>query len=183
MTFVDSAREDFQKAVEHLKQDIAGLRTGRATPVLVEDIPIEAYGTRQPLKAVASITVGDPKTIVVQPWDKSIMQAVEVGIRQAPIGLNPVNDGKVIRVPLPDLTQERRVELIKVLHQKLEVARIVVRQLREDVKSVIDEAEKAKELGEDEKFRQYEALEALVKEMNERIKLLGEEKETEIQTI
>lgn len=183
MTFVDTSREDFQKAIEHLKHDISGLRTGRATPALVEDIPIDAYGTKQPLKAVASITIGDPKTIVVQPWDKSVMQAVEAGIRQAPIGVNPVNDGKVIRVPLPDLTQERRAELIKVLHQKLEAGRIAIRQLREDVKAMIDDAEKGKEIGEDEKFRQYEALEKLMKELNEKIKLMGEEKEKEIQTI
>lgn len=183
MTFVDQCKEDFAKSVDHLKHEISSLRTGRATPMLVEDIPIEAYGVKQPLKAVASITVADAKTISVQPWDKSIMQAVEAGIRQAPIGLNPVNDGKMIRVPLPDLTQERRIELIKALHQKLEAARISVRQLREDVKGMIDMAEKEKEIGEDDKFREIELLEKLVKETNDSIKAVGEAKEKEIQTI
>jgi ribosome recycling factor len=179
----DQYKEDFGKAVEHVKKEVSTLRTGRATPALVEDIPIEAYGTKQPLKAVASIMVQDAKTLAVQPWDKSIFQAVEAGIRQSPIGVNPVNDGKVIRVPLPDLTQERRQELIKVLHQKLEAARIAVRALREDVKAFIDEAEKNKEMGEDDKYREMEALEKLTKDTNEDIKKLGEEKEKEIQTI
>jgi ribosome recycling factor len=183
MTFVDQHKEEFQKAIEHLKHDISNLRTGRATPALVEDIPVEAYGTKQPLKAVASISISDPKTIAVQPWDKSVLAAVESAIRQSPIGVNPVNDGKMIRVPLPDLTQERRIELIKVLHQKLEASRIAVRALREDVKGRIDAAESAKEIGEDEKFRQHEALEKLMKDLNETIKTIGEEKEKEIQTI
>jgi ribosome recycling factor len=179
----DQYKEDFQKAVEHLKKEVSTLRTGRATPALVEDIPIEAYGAKQPLKAVASIIIQDAKTIVVQPWDKSIFQAVEAGIRQSPIGINPVNDGKVIRVPLPDLTQERRVELIKVLHQKLEAARIAVRQLREDVKELIESAEKNKEIGEDDTYREMEMLEKLTKDINEDIKQLGEEKEKELMTI
>lgn len=179
----DQYKEDFQKAIEHLKRDVSTLRTGRATTALVEDIPIEAYGTKQPLKAVASIMIQDAKTIVVQPWDKSIFQAVEAGIRQSPIRVNPVNDGKVIRVPLPDLTEDRRVELIKVLHQKLEAARIAVRQLREDVKELIEAAEKNKEIGEDDKYREMEALEKLTKDINEDIKKLGEEKEKEIMTI
>ena len=183
MTFVQTHKEEFGVALEHLKHEIATLRTGRATPVLVEDIAIEAYGGHQPLKALASILVSDPKTITVEPWDKSLMGAVEAGIRKGDLGFNPVNDGRVIRIPLPTLTAERRAELIKVLHQKLEVARIAIRQLREEVKSQIDSAEKAKEIGEDEKFRQYEELEKLVKETNERLKIIGEDKEKEIQTI
>jgi ribosome recycling factor len=99
------------------------------------------------------------------------------------LGLNPVNDGKVIRIPLPTLTTERRAELVKVLHQKLEAGKISVRKLREDVKGMIDEAEKAKEIAEDEKFRQLEELDKLMKEMNDKIKVLGEEKEKEINTI
>ncbi|MEK7623909.1 MAG: ribosome recycling factor [Patescibacteria group bacterium] len=183
MTFVQSYKEEFTKAADHVKHDIASLRTGRATPALVEDVSIEAYGTSQPLKAVASISVLDAKTLVVEPWDKSLLGAVDAGIRKSELGLNPVNDGKVVRVPLPTLTSERRAELIKILHQKLENGRIAIRKLREDVKQMIDLAESAKEIGEDEKFRQYEELEKLMKEMNERIKVMGEEKEKEINTV
>jgi len=174
---------EFAGVIEHLKQDITALRTGRATPAIVEDIPIEAYGGRQALKAVASISVADAKTLNVEPWDKTLMQAVEAGLRNSPLGINPVNDGKLIRIPLPDLTHERRAELIKVLHQKLEATRIALRQVREDVRSAIDQAYKNKELAEDEKFSLQDELERMVRDNNETVKQIGEEKEKEIQTV
>jgi ribosome recycling factor len=183
MNILDLNKEEFNGAIAHLKQDISSLRTGRATPALVEDIFVECYGGHQPVKALGSIMVSDPKTLVVEPWDKSLMQAVEVAIRNASIGVNPVNDGKVIRIPLPQLTQERRQELIKVLHGKLEQARISLRKIREDVKGMIDDAEKDGTVAEDEKFKQYDLLDKLVKDLNENIKKIGEEKEKEINTI
>ena len=183
MNIVQQNKPLFDEVIEFLKHDITSLRTGRATPALVEDISVEAYGTHQQLKGVASIMVLDAKTLAIEPWDKSLMQAVETGIRNSSLGINPVNDGKVIRLPLPTLTSERRADLIKVLSQKLEAARIAIRQLREEVKSFIDKAEKAKDIGEDEKFRQYEELEKLVKETNDKLKKIGEDKEKEIQTI
>ena len=183
MTLLDNHKEKFLQAVEHLKHEISALRTGRATPALVEDVAVEAYGTRQPLKAVASITVQDAKTIAVEPWDKSLTIAVEAGIRASQLGINPVNNGKVILLPLPELTQERRQELIKVLHQKLEAARVAIRQVREDIRTEIAQKEKDKEIGEDEKFRLQEELEKIVKEYNDKIKTVGEEKEKEINTV
>ena len=176
-------KADFSSVIEHLKSDITSLRTGRATPAIVEDIPIEAYGGRQPLKAVASISVADAKTLNIDPWDKGLMQAVETGLRNSPLGINPVNDGKLIRLPLPDLTHERRAELIKVLHQKLEGARISLRQAREDVRSAIDKAYKDKDHAEDEKFSLQDEVERMVKDYNETVRSIGEEKEKEIQTI
>ncbi|EKE06924.1 MAG: hypothetical protein ACD_18C00235G0003 [uncultured bacterium] len=175
--------ELFEKSIEFLRQDISSLRTGRATPALVEDIIVEAYGTKQPLKAVASISVADAKTINVDPWDKSLSQAVEIAIRNSDVGINPVNDGKLIRLPLPDLNAERRQELIKVLHKKLEQARVSLRKIREDVRNEIDKAEKAKTISEDEKFNEQDDLEKLVKEYNDRVKEIGDEKEKEITTI
>ena len=130
MSFVEQRKEDFEKTIIHFRQEITSLRTGRATPALVEDIAVESYGTKQPMKAVASISVQDAKTIVVDPWDRGLVKAVETAIRNSQLGINPVNDGKVIRLPLPDLTQERRQELIKVLHQKLESARVSIRKIR-----------------------------------------------------
>jgi len=183
MKIVDLHKETFNKAIEHLKIEIGSLRTGRATPALVEDISIEAYGTRQPLKTLSSISVTDAKTLTVEPWDKSILQHVESGIRNSDLGINPVNDGKLIRLPLPELTQERRRDLIKVLSKKLEEARIVIRQIREDVRKEIEQAEKAKEIGEDEKFTQFDVLEKMMKEYNDLIKKIGEDKEKEINTI
>ena len=183
MNIVKSSQESFDKGIEFLKQDISSLRTGRATPALVEDITVEAYGTKQPLKAVASISVADAKTINVDPWDKSLSQAIENAIRNSDVGINPVNDGKLIRLPLPDLNAERRQELIKVLHKKLEQARVSLRKIREDVRNEIDKAEKAKTISEDEKFNEQDDLEKLVKEYNDRVKEIGDEKEKEITTI
>jgi ribosome recycling factor len=174
---------DFSSVIEHLKLDITSLRTGRATPAIVEDIPVEAYGGRQPIKALASISVADAKTLNIDPWDKSLMQAVETALRNSPLGINPVNDGKLIRLPLPDLTHERRAELIKVLHQKLEACRISIRQVREAVRTDVDAAYKDKDLAEDEKFALYDEVDRMVKDYNETIKRIGEEKEIEIQTI
>lgn len=183
MNYAQMNKEEFVKAIEFLKSDVASLRTGRATPALVEDVSVEAYGVRQPLKHVASISVADAKTLNIVPWDKGLMKAVEDGIRASQLGINPVNDGKVIRLPLPDLTTERRQELIKVLHQKLENAKISIRKIREEIKTVVERAEEDKEVGEDEKFKQLDELEKIVKEFNEKIKQVGEEKEKEINTI
>ncbi|HAT03782.1 MAG TPA: ribosome recycling factor [Candidatus Magasanikbacteria bacterium] len=183
MDLIEQNKEHFDKAIEYLKHEISSLRTGRATPALVEDIVVEAYGSRQPLKAVASISVADAKTINVDPWDKSVTQAVETAIRNSQLGISPVNDGKLIRLPLPELTHERRQELVKVLHQKLEAARVSIRKLREDVRKEIDNKEKAKEIGEDDKYGLQDELEKMVKEYNEKIKLVGEEKEKEITTV
>ena len=175
-------KEQFVNTIDHLKQEISGLRTGRATPALVEDIIVEAYNVRQPVKALASISVVDAKTITVQPWDKSILQNLDAGIRASNLGINPVNDGVLLRLVLPDLTQERRGELIKVLHTKLEQARIGVRKVREEIRDTIDRAEKEKQISEDEKFSSQEDLEKMVKDYNESIKQIGEEKEKEIET-
>lgn len=183
MDFIAPHKEQFIKTLEHLRSEISSLRTGRATPALVEDIPVEAYETKQPLKAVAAISVADAKTLTVDPWDKSLLQAVESAIRNSDLGINPVNDGKLIRLPLPELTQERRNELVKVLHQKLEQARIAIRKIRETVRDDIDKALKNKDIGEDEKFKAQESLEQTVKDYNEKIKVIGEEKEKEVLSI
>lgn len=183
MDNINTYKGDFEKVIEHLKNDISSLRTGRATPALVEDITVEAYGSRQPLKTVATITVQDAKTLAIDPWDKSLVQAIDSALRNSQLGINPVNDGRLIRLPLPDLTQERRQELIKVLHQKLETARISIRKVREEVRDDIDKKEKNKEMSEDEKYKLQDELEKLVKEYNDKIKVVGDEKEKEITTV
>ncbi len=180
---IENFREDFEKAFDHLVSEVATLRIGRATPGLVEGIIVDAYNMKQPIRSVATITIQDAKNILVEPWDKSIAQAVETAIRNSDIGVNPVSNGVIIRIPLPDLTQDRRTDLIKVLHKKLEASRIAVRQIREDVRNEIEKAEKRKELSEDDRYVHQEELEALVKEYNLKIKALGEKKEIEINTI
>ncbi len=180
---INDQRQQFEKAIDFLKNDIANLRTGRANTAMVEDIAVEVYGAKQPLKASASITVGDAKTINVEPWDKSLLGAIEKAIRDSSMGINPVNDGVMIRVILPELTSERRTELAKVLHQKLENARISIRKIREDIRDEIAGQEKNKEISEDDKYRFQEDLEKVVKEHNEKVKEVGEKKEEEINKI
>jgi ribosome recycling factor len=183
MSILIESKEQFEKTISFLRNDISSLRTGRATPALVEDITVEAYGSKQPLKTLASISVSDAKTLNIDPWDKGLVQNVEKAIRNSDLGINPVNDGKLIRLPLPDLTAERRQELVKVLYQKLEQAKISVRKIREEIRTSVDKQEKEKEISEDEKFKIFEELEKQVKEINEKIKTIGEEKEKEVTTI
>lgn len=183
MININDFKSDFVKVVEFLKSDLTGLRTGRASTAMVENISVEAYGTRQPLKAVGTIMVADPKTLTVEPWDKGLLSAIEKGVRDSGLGVNPVNDGRLIRLSLPELTVERRAELIKVLHQKLEAARISVRKVREEVREMAGTEEKDGSISEDEKYRLHEDLEKMVKEFNDKIKEMGEKKEAEINTV
>ena len=176
-------KKDFTDVIAFLKNDLAQLRTGRASTAMAESISVEAYGSRQPIKAVASLTISDAKTVVIEPWDKTLLAAVEKGIRDSGLGINPVNDGKLIRLVLPELTSERRQELTKILGQKLEHARVSARKIREDVRGLIVGEEKNKSISEDEKFRLQEELEKMVKEFVEQINKIGEDKEKEITTV
>ncbi|MSU75210.1 MAG: ribosome recycling factor [Candidatus Magasanikbacteria bacterium] len=180
---INDFKKDFESVMAFLKTDLTQLRTGRASTAMAEGIMVEAYGTRQPIKAVASLTVSDAKTLAVEPWDKGLLGAVEKGIRDSGLGINPVNDGRVIRLALPELTSERRTELVKVLHQKLEQARVSVRKIREDMRGLIAGEEKDKSISEDEKYRLQEDLEKMVKGFVEQINSIGEGKEKEIITV
>ena len=180
---IESHREEFEKAIAHCKDDLSQLRTGRATPALVEDIVVEAYGSRQALKAIATITTPDAKTISIEPWDKSIVGDIEKGLRASAVGIEPANDGLSVWLKIPPMTEESRNEMVKVLGQKLEQCRITVRQLRDKVRDEIGKAEKAKGISEDDKYKLQKELDELVKEHNESIKNVGDEKEKEIMTV
>ena len=181
--FLAERTADFEKIIEHGKGELSGLRTGRAHSSMVTDVLVMAYGVSQPVKALAAITVPDPRTITVEPWDKSILGDVERGLRDAGLGFNPASDGKVIRIPLPQMTEESRREVLKVLGQKLEQCRISVRQVRDKIREEVQEQEKEKKMSEDEKYALQEQLDETVKEYNERIKTMGDEKEKEIMTV
>ncbi|OGL66157.1 ribosome recycling factor [Candidatus Uhrbacteria bacterium RIFCSPLOWO2_01_FULL_47_24] len=183
MLNLDTSKPEFEKVVTHLKGELASLRGTRATPALVENVQVEAYGMRQALRALASIAVADPKTLTIEPWDKSIMKDIEKAIQTANIGINPVNEGALIRIVLPPLTEESRKELVKIVHNQLEDARGGVRTTREKLRQQIIDAEKKKETSEDEKYKQLEKLDKMVAEYNEQVKKIGESKEKEIMTI
>jgi len=149
------------KAIESFKSELSKLRTGRAHPSLLEHIKVDYYGNLTPLNQVASITVSDPQTLSVTPWDKSMIQPIEKAIINSDLGLNPATAGTVIRVPLPPLTEERRKELVKVVKGEAENARVAVRNIRRDANNDIKELLKAKEIGEDEEHRAEDAIQKL----------------------
>ena len=182
-TYIDEYRPEFESVLEFLKSDLSSLRTGRANAALVEDIPVEAYGSMMTIKGVASVLVPDAKTIMIEPWDKALTKEIEKAIRQAPIGVNPVVDGTRVRVTLPPLTEEGRRELAKIVSKKAEEAHIGMRGVREQIKEELNRLEKAKEISEDERFRLQETLETTIKLWNDKVRDMAAEKEQEIMTI
>jgi len=180
---IDEHRGDFQHVIDFLRSEMNGLRTGRANAAMVEDIPIEAYDSKMDMKGVATITVPDAKTILIDPWDKGLLKDVEKAITASPLGVNPTVDGGGVRISLPPLTEEGRKELAKIVKKKVEDAHVGIRSVREKIRDQIGKMEKDKEISEDELFRLREALENAVKSWNEKIRSLGEEKEKEIMTI
>lgn len=183
MPIVIEHKPEFDKAIEHLKMELASVRSNRATPSLVEDIKVEAYGSEMRLKELASLAVPEPRTIVVQPWDKTIIKEIEKNLIKADLNLGMVNDGSVIRLTLPPLTEETRQALIRVMNQKLEAGRVQIRQIREKVREQIIKAEKEKKITEDDRFQAQKDLDELIKDYTEQINGLGRRKEEEITTI
>lgn len=175
--------EEFNNILEHLNLDLKSLRSGRATPALVENIQINAYNIRTPLKQLASIHTPEPRLIVIEPWDKSLLKEIEKGIMEAQINLTPNNDGSVIRIQVPTLTEESRRDIIKILHQKLEDSRIAIRKLREQIMKNLKNQKDNGEISEDDFFKFQKQLQSQVDEYNEKINKLGEQKEEEIMTV
>lgn len=171
-----SAKDEFKKVEEWLRNEYSQLHTGRASPIILDGISIETYGMFQPVKNVASISVEDPKTLRVIPWDKTHVKEIEKAIQAANIGLSVATDDQGLRVIFPQLTTETRQKLVKVLKEKLEDARITVRKVRENI---VDDM-KASELPEDDAFRAKEELQKLVDEANQSLEAVFEKKETEV---
>lgn len=180
---INAAQTEFQKSLAHLKDEFARLQIGRASPALVEDLKVEAYGGLQPLKSLASVSVPDPKTLQIQAWDKSLLGAIERAIQAANLGLNPINDGRVLRLPMPPLTEERRKELVKVIHQMAENAKISIRTSRGTAHSAFKTMEEKKEISEDERRLSEKHLQEKVDAANREIEEIAKKKETDIMTI
>ena len=176
-------KEEFEAALEHFRSEAAKLRTGRAHPGLVENLLIDYYGSHTPLKQLASISIPEARQIVIQPWDKNALGAVETAIRTSDLGLNPANDGSLVRITLPPLTEERRRDLVKTLNQKAEEGRIAVRTVREDIWQAIQKKAQSGEISEDDKFRGKEELQKTVDRYNEDLDKIRQKKEEEILTI
>ncbi|HAV11042.1 MAG TPA: ribosome recycling factor [Candidatus Moranbacteria bacterium] len=180
---ISEKRKDLDKAIEHLQFELGKLRTGRATPSLVEDVMVDYYGTRTPLKQIASINTPEPRQITIQPWDRGAIGPIEGAIRESDLGLNPINDGILIRLSIPALTEERRKELVKVLNNKAEEGRIALRNVREDALKEVQNMEKEGLISEDDKFRAKEKLQGVIDEYNKKVEEIREKKEKDIMTV
>jgi len=182
--FADT-KAGMQKAVDHFKAEISAIRTGRAVPALIENILCSAYGgaSRLTVKELGTITTADSQTLVLQPWDPATIGEIRQGILAANVGLTPVIDNNIIRIAVPALTTERRGEYVKLLHQKLEEARVVIRNVRQDKMREIKTSFEQKTLSEDEKFKAEEDLQNLTDEFMKIVEDLGKKKEEEILAI
>lgn len=175
--------EKIEAALHHFKMEIAGIRAGRANPSLIENVLVEAYGTKMKLREVGNISAPQPTLLTVQVWDASILDTVIKAIQEANLGLNPSNEGTLIRLPIPPLTQERREEFIKLLHQKMEQARVEIRQVRQDFRNEWKGQEEGGKYGEDEFFRREKLLQELVDKKMTEVEDLGKGKEEELTQI
>lgn len=177
------ANQKVQGAIDHLKREFSAVRAGRANPSLIEELPVSAYGSRMKLMEVGTITAPQPSLLTVQVWDAGIVRDVVKAIQESNLGLNPSFEGQVIRLPIPPLTAERREEFIKIAHQKMETARIEIRQIRQEVREDWQKAQEAGEFGEDEFERRSKLLQDLVDKASGQIDELGEKKEEELQQV
>jgi ribosome recycling factor len=181
--YIQAKQGEFTKVSDHFKREISVLRTGRANPSALDGISVPAYGTQTPLSGLASISVSDARSMVVAPWDKSILKDLEKSIVEAGLGFGVVNEGDKIRLTMPMMTEENRRDLVKKLNEKMEDARVGIRKVRDEIKGDIEAAEKAKETNEDDKFRFLKELDEEVKRQNDDIKNVRDKKEEEIMTI
>jgi ribosome recycling factor len=177
---LSDTKTHMEKAVVALRTDLQAIRTGRASPALIERLHVDYYGVSTPLNQVGSITVPEARMLVVQPWDKSALGAIEKAILKSDLGLNPTNDGKVIRVVIPYLSEERRRELIKLVHKKVEDGHVAVRNCRRECLEALEKAEKAKEISEDDLKRAKERLQKVTDSFIEKVDDTGQLKEQEI---
>ncbi len=177
------AEHRMRSAIQVLHDDLAAIRTGRASPGLVERLQIEYYGTPTPLMQLASISVPEPRTLTIKPFDQTTLKVIEKAIQSSDLGLNPNSDGKVIHLNLPPLNEERRRELVKHVHHRLEEARIAVRNIRRDSQNDMRDFEKEKLITEDDLKRGEEDLQKLTDRFVEEIAQHGKNKETEIMEV
>jgi ribosome recycling factor len=171
------------RALEALEHELAAIRTGRAGTALVERIPVDYYGTSTPLNQLASISVPEAHTIVIQPWDRSALGAIEKAIQKSEVGLTPNSDGTVVRLTIPALTEERRKEMVKLVHKRMEEARVEIRNHRRDVADDVKKAEKAGDLTSDDTRQELELLQKVTDRWTAEVDRVGKHKETEIMEV
>jgi ribosome recycling factor len=177
---IAQARLRMEKAVEDFRRELGAVRTGRANPSLLEHVRVDYHGTSMPLQQLGTLSVPDPMMIVIAPWDPTVLPLMDKAIRSSDLGLNPMNDGKVVRVPIPALTEERRKEMVKHLHKVLENHKTAVRNIRRDIKEAVESLEKEKKMSEDERKRVLDELEKVTQSETRKIEELCEAKEKDL---
>ncbi len=177
------AEQRMKKSVEAIRNEFARIRTGKASTALLETIKVEYYGSMVPLTQVANITAPEMRTLAIQPWEKNMIGPIEKAIIQSDLGLNPTNDGRVIRIPIPPLTEERRRDLVRLVHKIAEEGRIAIRNIRRDINEKIKKREKNHEISEDEAHRELEEIQKLTNSYIEKIDELLKIKEKEIMEV
>ena len=180
---INNLKPGLDRAINYLKEEFSSLQAGRANPSLVEDIIVECYDQKMPLKQVASIQMPEPRVIIIRPWDKEIIKNIELSIKNSKLGLNPSLDSDIIRLNIPSLNEERRKELTKIISEKAEEAKISIRRQREDAWREIQDLEKEKQILEDDKFRAKDELQKIIDEYNGKIDAMKKKKEGEIMTV
>jgi ribosome recycling factor len=177
---IELAKDGMEAALEHLRAELGRVRAGRANPALLDSVKVESYGTRMPLNQVATVAVGDARLLVVKPYDRNTITAIEKAINSAALGLNANSDGIVVRVPIPALTEERRRQLSKRVRDLGEEAKIAVRQARRDANDLLKDAEKAKDISKDDLKRGLDSVQQVTDDFTTRVEGVVEKKENEI---
>ena len=172
--------ERMEKAADHLKDELRGLRTGRATPALVDGLRVEYYGSPTPLKQLAQISTPDPQSILIKPYDQSVLKEVEKAIRSSDLGMSPNNDGKLIRLTVPAMSGEQRQKMATRIKKLAEEAKVAIRNVRRDANKAFDQAEKAKEMTEDERDKGKDEVQTLTKKYEDRVQELADKKSKEV---
>ncbi len=180
---IAQAKLRMEKAVEDFRKELATVRTGRANASLLDHVRVDYHGTPMPVNQLGTVTVPDATMLMISPWDPSAVPLIDKAIRASDLGLNPTNDGKVVRVPIPSLTEERRRDLVKHIHKVLENHRTAVRNIRRDIKEAIDKLEKEKKISQDEQKRSLEELDKLSHAETKKIEDLSATKEREVMEI
>ncbi|TVR64406.1 MAG: ribosome recycling factor [Gemmatimonadales bacterium] len=183
MSLIDDVKQRMDETLDAIRREFSTVRTGKATPALLDTVRVEAYGSSMPLNQVATISIPEGSLIVVQPFDKSLLQEVEKGIMQADLGLNPSNDGNIIRVPVPALNEERRREMVKLLSKMAEEGRVSIRHARREANDRIKVLMKEGDLSDDDGRRQLDQVQSLTDSYTQRVDELMDAKEEEIMTV
>jgi ribosome recycling factor len=177
------AQAHMEKSLDAMRRDFNSVRTGKASPALLDSVRVDAYGSKMPLNQVASVSAPEPRMLIVQPWDKGLMSEIEKSIRNSELGLNPSNDGNIIRVPIPALNEERRRDLVRMLHKQAEEGRIAIRHARQEANKEIKRRQSDNELSEDDAHREMDRIQKLTDEHISKVDHLLSVKEEEVMEV